>query len=150
MKKNNLFYIGVISVTILLIFSIFLFASDKTNSRNIDFLKSYVWEVEKKPTEQVEILIPDVFDDVYSNYNSLQKEAGLDLSNYKGFPATRYTYILKNFPQETDQTVFANVICVDGIPVGGDICTVALDGFMYSLNFNTQDCFKNNLMDGYF
>lgn len=150
MQKNNVFSMGVISVTILLIWSIFLFASDNTNSRNIDFLKSYGWEVEKTPTEQVEILIPDVFDDVYLNYNSLQKEAGLDLSNYKGFPATRYTYILKNFPEETKYTVFANVICVDGVPVGGDICTVALDGFMYSLNFNTKDCFKNNLMDGYF
>lgn len=150
MNKSNALTIGVILVTILLTFAIFLFTSDRTNSRNIDFLKSYGWEVEKKPTEQVEILIPDVFDDVYLNYNSLQKEAGLDLSNYRGFPAVRYTYILKNFPEETDQTVFANVICVDGIPVGGDICTVALNGFMYSLNFNTQDCFKNNLMENYF
>lgn len=150
MEKNNLFSIGIISVTILLICSIFLFASDKTNSRNIDFLKSYGWEVEKIPTEQVEILIPEVFDDVYLNYNSLQTEAGLDLSQYRGFYAQRYTYILKNFPEETKYTVFANVICVDGVPVGGDICTVALDGFMYSLNFNTKNCFKNSLMKNYF
>ncbi len=148
MKKRDLFPIGV--VLILLISSSFLFALDNTNSKNIEFLKSYGWEVEKTPTEQAEIIIPEIFDDVYKNYNQLQKEAGLDLSNYKGFYALRYTYILKNFPEETDQTVFANVLTVDGVPVGGDICTVAIDGFMYSLNFNTQTCFKSNLMENYF
>ena len=114
---------------------------DNENSKNIKFLKSYGWEVEKKPVEQAEINIPAVFDDIYENYNILQAEAGLDLSPYAGMKAKRYTYILKNFPYDTDEQVRANVITVNKEPVAGDIMTVSLGGFMYSLNFNEAVCF---------
>lgn len=146
MEKNNFFLTAIILITIFILSGIFILSNNNTNSKNIDFLKCYGWEVEKNPTEKVEFLIPEVFDEVYLNYNELQSEAGLDLVPYKGFFAVRYTYVVKNFPQQIQEPVFANVICVDGIPVAGDICTVSINGFMYSLNFNTQNCYSNNLM----
>lgn len=121
-------------------------ANSKCNMKNVEFLKKYNWEVETAPIERVEFVIPEAFDEVYNNYNSLQKEAGLDLLPYAGYSAVRYTYIVKNFPLDIDEEVRANVICVDDIPVAGDISTVSIDGFMYSLNFNTQTCFSVSAM----
>lgn len=142
MFKNNTLLPGVIVLTLILISMLFIFTTEPESKKNIDFLKGYGWEVDKEPVEKVEIYIPEVFDDVYKNYNKLQIEAGLDLTPYAGYKAIRYTYKLKNFPEETKSEVFANVLTIDGTPVAGDICTYALDGFMYSLNFNTKTCFK--------
>ena len=74
--------------------------------------------------------------EVYNDYNSLQRLAGLDISDYKGKNAIRYTYIVTNFPNETEEKeIRANVLTVNGRPIAGDIMTVSLDGFMYSLNY---------------
>ena len=113
-----------------------MLASDE-NEKNIEFLDSYGWRAEPICIEQVSYKIPDNFDEVYNNYNELQKLSGLDLTQYKGRNAIRYTYIISNFPIETEEDVRANVICVAGEPVGGDIMTVKLDGFMYSLSYLT-------------
>lgn len=102
---------------------------------NVDFLKGYGWEVNEKYIEKSELTIPLVFDDVYIGYNEIQKQAGLDLSKYKGEKAVRYTYEVKNYPKEVGEVVRANVICVDGEAVGGDIMTVSINGFMHSLNY---------------
>lgn len=142
MFKNNILLPSVIVLTLILISMLFIFTAEPQNDKNIDFLAGYGWEVDEEPTDKVDVFIPEVFDEVYKNYNELQKEAGLDLTPYAGFWAVRYTYKLKNFPDENEKEVFANVLCVDGMPVAGDICTYALDGFMYSLNFNTKSCFK--------
>lgn len=142
MIKSNLVLGVVIITTIILLCMMFAFSIKSENSANIDFLESYGWEVEKEPTEKVEFQIPEYFDEVYQNYNKLQEEAGLDLTPYRGYTAIRYTYRVKNFPLPEVNDVFANVICVDNIPIAGDVCTYAIDGFMYSLNFNTQTCFN--------
>ncbi len=112
------------------------------DAKNIRFLRSYGWIVEDKAVEKCEITIPAVFDEVYENYNILQREAGLDLEPYAGMSGERYTYILKNFPYDTNEQVRANVVCVDGKPVAGDIMTVRINGFMYSLKFNEAVCFS--------
>ena len=77
----------------------------------------------------------DEFDEVFDNYNERQNKAGLDLKPYMGKRATRYTYIITNYPDET-VNLRGNVLVVDGVAVGGDISTVELGGFMEALNFN--------------
>lgn len=144
MIKHNIILNAVIILTIILLCIMFSASVKSDNSKNAEFLKSYGWEIEKNPTEKSEFQIPEYFDDVYLNYNKLQLEAGLDLTPYRGYYAVRYTYRIKNFPFPEQNDVFANVICVDGAPIAGDICTYALDGFMYSLNFNTQVCLKSD------
>ena len=111
-----------------------VFASDK-DEKNIEFLSEYGWEVTGECVEREKVEIPEIFDGVYSNYNSLQKIAGLDISDYKGKSAIRYTYIVTNFPDETKEEIRANVLTVNGKPVAGDIMTVSLDGFMVSLDY---------------
>ena len=136
MKKMISYCICVFSIIIITVLSLNFF---KDSSSNIDFLNSFGWEVEKEEIEIEEIIIPQVFDEVYNNYNLLQKQAGLDLENYKGKKAIRYTYLVLNYPKEVNEDVRANVICVKGVPVAGDIMTVSLEGFMHSLNYPKQD-----------
>ncbi|MBP3359604.1 MAG: DUF4830 domain-containing protein [Clostridia bacterium] len=137
--KHLVCYAGIL-ISIVIITLVFL-TYYKESSAAVGFLESFGWSVDSSPAESAEFKIPEEFDAVYENYNLLQKEAGLDLEPYRGRNAVRYTYIVRNYPGVSDDTVRANVITVDGEPVGGDICTVAIDGFMYSLNSNSKVCF---------
>lgn len=126
-----------ISVIIILVttFAFVFFASGEEDAGNVEFLESYGWQVDKRAVDEAEVIIPKPFDRVYENYNKLQLKAGLDLTPYQGMRGRRYTYIVKNYPREVGEEVRANVICIDGERVAGDIMTVSANGFMHSLNF---------------
>ena len=127
-----------ISVVILIVSTVMfvLFASGETDTNNIVFLKGYGWEVRTKSVEKEDIIIPKPFDRVYENYNDIQLKAGLDLRPYMGMKGVRYTYIVENYPKDVGEEVRANVICINNEPVGGDIMTVSIRGFIHSLNFD--------------
>lgn len=127
-----------ISVVIIIVTTLMfvLFASGETDTNNIVFLKGYGWEVRTKSVEKEDIIIPKPFDRVYENYNDIQLKAGLDLRSYMGMKGVRYTYIVENYPKDVGEEVRANVICINNEPVGGDIMTVSIRGFIHSLNFD--------------
>lgn len=127
-----------ISVVIIIVTTLMfvLFASGETDTNNIVFLKGYGWEVKTKSVEKEDIIIPKPFDRVYENYNDIQLKAGLDLRPYMGMKGVRYTYIVENYPKDVGEEVRANVICINNEPVGGDIMTVSIRGFIHSLNFD--------------
>lgn len=127
-----------ISVVIIIVTTLMfvLFASGETDTNNIVFLKGYGWEVRTKSVEKEDIIIPKPFDRVYENYNDIQLKAGLDLRLYMGMKGVRYTYIVENYPKDVGEEVRANVICINNEPVGGDIMTVSIRGFIHSLNFD--------------
>ena len=127
-----------ISVVIIIVTTLMfvLFASGETDTNNIVFLKGYGWEVSTKSVEKEDIIIPKPFDRVYENYNDIQLKAGLDLRPYMGMKGVRYTYIVENYPKDVGEEVRANVICINNEPVGGDIMTVSIRGFIHSLNFD--------------
>lgn len=127
-----------ISVVIIIVTTLMfvLFASGETDTNNIVFLKGYGWEVRTKAVEKEDIIIPKPFDRVYENYNDIQLKAGLDLRPYMGMKGVRYTYIVENYPKDVGEEVRANVICINNEPVGGDIMTVSICGFIHSLNFD--------------
>ena len=127
-----------ISVVIIIVTTLMfvLFASGETDTNNIVFLKGYGWEVRTKSVEKEDIIIPKPFDRVYENYNDIQLKAGLDLRPYMSMKGVRYTYIVENYPKDVGEEVRANVICINNEPVGGDIMTVSIRGFIHSLNFD--------------
>ena len=127
-----------ISVVIIIVTTLMfvLFASGETDTNNIVFLKGYGWEVRTKAVEKEDIIIPKPFDRVYENYNDIQLKGGLDLRPYMGMKGVRYTYIVENYPKDVGEEVRANVICINNEPVGGDIMTVSIRGFIHSLNFD--------------
>lgn len=88
-------------------------------ARNMGF-----FGVSAYPGEVCEVEIPESFTPVYERYNALQKEGGYDLSNYRGKKCVRYTYTIE------DKNARLNVLVYNGNVIGGDICSVTLDGIM--------------------
>ena len=129
-------YIAAIIIIVVTAFGFIWFASGADVDEGINLLQSYGWQVERTPVDQAEVIIPDPFDLVYENYNKLQIEAGLDLLPYRGMHGRRYTYTVINYPVDVGEPVLANVICIDGKAVAGDIMTVSSNGFMHSLKYD--------------
>lgn len=127
----------IILFMIFYIFSVYGEESETEKCRT--FLKGFGWRVSDTPSDEAEISIPSEFDEVYKSYNAMQKKSGLDLMEYSGKSGRRYTFEVLNYPIDAGETVYANVICIDGKAVGGDIMTVSLSGFMHSLNENTPE-----------
>ena len=132
MIRRGKMYIATVIMIVIITIAFAVFASGP-DEINIEFLKSYGWQVGEHYIECRDVIIPKPFDLVYENYNALQAEAGLDLTEYMGRRAKRYTYIVENYPEDTGEPVRADVICVNGKPVAGDIMTVSAGGFMKSL-----------------
>lgn len=129
-----LYFVSVIMILVVTLAFVF-FASGEETAGNIEFLESYGWSVDAKCVDEAEVIVPNPFDRVYESYNKLQLRAGLDLRPYRGMHGRRYTYIVKNYPRDVGEEVRANVLCIDGECVAGDIMTVSVKGFMHSLKF---------------
>ena len=69
---------------------------------------------------------------MYENYNQVQKAQGCDLSKYGGKKCKRYTYVVKNYPDHPEN-VRANLLVYKNKLIGGDICSLELDGFLHGL-----------------
>lgn len=108
--------------------------SAATEDERLRFISQLGLTVEENPSEIKEILIPDDFDQTYTNYNEIQKQAGLNLELYKGCTAKKWTYTVTNYPgYEASKCIKINLIVYKDRIIGGDICSVELDGFMKGL-----------------
>ena len=106
-----------------------------THEDRMNFVSQFGWELEEEPIEIKEIMIPTEFDDTYTAYNQIQKEQGFDLLEYAGERAKRWTYIVKNYEgYENKECIHVNILVHDGIVIGGDVCSVELDGFMHGFS----------------
>ena len=103
----------------------------KTESDVVDFLSQFGWEVNASPIEIKTVTIPKEFDKVFSAYNEMQKEQGLNLSKYKNKEVTRYTFSITNYPNY-EGTVYANVLVYRNRVIGGDVCSADVSGFVHS------------------
>lgn len=114
--------------------------SASTNEERVNFISQFGWEIDTDPIEVEEVIIPTEFTDVYENYNKIQKEQKLDLEKYKGMRVKRWTYAVKNYPgyENKDGVVRANLLVYEGRVIGGDVCSVELDGFMQGFEKQTQ------------
>lgn len=93
------------------------------------FLAQFGWEVMAQPLEVQEVTIPSEFDRVFTSYNELQKQQGLDLTRYRRKKATRYTMEVTNYSGHEGR-VLANVIVYRSRVIGGDICSADMTGFI--------------------
>lgn len=103
---------------------------DCNNKKSVvSYAEQFGLEISYPETEVVEVTIPSNFNDVYQNYNRLQKKQGFDLESFKGKKVKRYTYKIKKYKNETD--VFLNLLVLpDGRVIGGDVCSHRFNGFM--------------------
>ena len=109
----------------------------KTEDDRVDFLSQFGWEAKDGCVEEAEVKIPADFDRVMNSYNDLQKAQGLDLSEYKGKSAMRYTYEITNYP-DYDGTVYANIIVYKNRVIGGDICSSDTQGFIQGFELPSE------------
>ncbi|MCL2513271.1 MAG: DUF4830 domain-containing protein [Oscillospiraceae bacterium] len=107
--------------------------SAKNSAERLSFISQFGWEADEEPLEVEEVIIPKEFNDTYVKYNEIQKTQGLDLSSYAGVRAKRWTYALKNYDgyPADGKTVRVNLLIYDGRVIGGDVCSVELNGFMH-------------------
>lgn len=110
----------------------------KDNADRVNYLESYGWKINPEPVEEVTIIIPKDFDEVFQDYNSIQLEQGFDLSKYAGLEAVRYTYSVTNYPGD-ETSVVADIVVYRNKVIAGDIQSTALDGFMHGLNLPQAD-----------
>ncbi len=106
----------------------------RDNDQRVEFLESLGWQIEREPLEQQTVVIPRQFGEVYGQYNELQRAQGFDLTKYAGCEATRYSYAVTNYPNESSPVV-ADVIVYRGRVIAGDVQSAALDGFMQGLAY---------------
>lgn len=105
------------------------------SSQILTFISTFGWEVDEEPDEVREVIIPAEFDDVYNNYNAIQLKQGYDLKKYAGERVKRWTYTIKNYPEYVDQEcIKINILVYKGEVIGGDVCSVRLDGFMHGFS----------------
>lgn len=104
-----------------------------TEEERISFLKKMGYEITDTEPQKRDVVIPFEFNDVYENYNALQKKQGFDLSKYSGCRVISYCYEVKNY-EGYDKTVYANILVYEGKIIGGDIAAAELDGFMHSFD----------------
>lgn len=97
------------------------------------YLKGLGYEFEEEKSK--EITIPSEFNDVYKEYNEIQKEQGFDLEKYKGKTAVIYTYKITNY--KNNENVIADLMVCDGVLIGADLCDPSADdGFLIKLGEN--------------
>lgn len=94
-------------------------------------LSSYGWEVSGL-VSQDQVTLPETFGTEYTDFLTLQREAGFHLTTYAGKTVTRYTYEITNYPTGSD-LVYADLLVHNQVIIGGDIRSSRLDGFMSSL-----------------
>lgn len=98
------------------------------NDERVEFITSLGVEVDNENYTVKSVVIPQQFNDVYIQYNSLQKQAGYDLEKYVGKTVTQYTYCFKE-----SETKRVNLLVYKQKIIGGDISSVRLDGQMTAL-----------------
>ena len=112
------------------------FKNIKTLSDREAFLNEYGWTIDPDSEKVSEIVIPEEFDEVYSDYNEIQLSQGLNLEKYKGKKAKCYTYNITNYENNTPAiatiTVYKNRI------IASDVSSPEIDGFRHGLTKSTQ------------
>ena len=105
----------------------------ETEQQRQAFIRSFGWEIEEEPLTVMEVKIPDEFDAVYEEYNTLQKTQGMDLSKLKGKRCKKYQYAVLNYPDRPEY-ITCTLLVRDGKIVGGDISCAGEDGFTHGFS----------------
>lgn len=110
--------------------------AENAEQRNA-FISQFGWKFSADPLEVSEVIIPQEFDDVYIQYNEMNKSQGMDLEPYKGLRAKRWTYDILNYPGYEGQSgvIQLNLLVYNGQVIGGDVCSMEQNGFIHGFDF---------------
>lgn len=92
----------------------------RSNDDRMAYLNSLGWQVSDQPMATEELLIPEAFDESYSDYLALQADQGFDLTQYCGKRIKRYTYQILNYPAGEEPVQVALLIYKNRV-IGGQV-----------------------------
>ena len=97
-----------------------------TPAGRVAYLHDLGWDVQPESETVFETVLPDPFDDVMEDYNTVQRAQGFDLEPYAGRTVTGVTYELAAGDGAAPEVV--QLWIHDGVVIGGDVHSTALDG----------------------
>ncbi|HIV85218.1 MAG TPA: DUF4830 domain-containing protein [Candidatus Monoglobus merdigallinarum] len=118
--KYKIIFIIIAALLIAVIFALFSVDS-ATNSKNIEFIKSYGWETEGSPSDISHITLPETLTGIYASYAQISAVNGYSLSDYCGKSLTKYSYPVLNHNLSETGRVRANVLLYKSDIVAADI-----------------------------
>ena len=104
----------------------------KSNEDRVAYLESYGWQVNPQALSVEELILPEEFDETYTQYLELQAGQGFDLEAYRGKRVKRYTYEITNYPTG-EQGIQAGLLLYKNTVIGGDVLSNQLGGFIHGL-----------------
>lgn len=108
-------------------------AGINSNEDRVAYLERYGWQVESQPAAVEELVIPETFDESYTQYLDLQSNQGFDLTAYCGKRVKRYTYNITNYPTG-EEGIQAGLLIYKNTVIGGDVLSPQLGGFIHGLS----------------
>ncbi len=102
-----------------------------SNKEISEFADFFGLKIDDEPIYVKNIVIPSNFNDIYLQYNDIQKHIGLDLNKYKGESCTLYSYEI--ISPENKKNCVLNVIIQNNLIIGGDISEREYGGKMFGL-----------------
>lgn len=105
-----------------------------TNEQRISYIQSFGWEPGFTHSAVENVRIPTDFDDVYEEYNELQRKQGFDLRKYRAHTVKRFTYELSG----TMVPLNAELLVENGVIIGADIVSPTAGGFLGALAVDTD------------
>ncbi|MBR5922820.1 MAG: DUF4830 domain-containing protein [Clostridia bacterium] len=105
----------------------------RTNAQRVSYIKSLGLIPDENAMESKTVTLPSEFSAVYKNYNELQKQAGYDLTAYKGVKVTVYTYPVGKIRKDCNDDYYINLMVYRGRIIGGDISSRNIYGEMLPL-----------------
>ncbi len=106
--------------------------SGATNEERIVFLRENGIKVESEPFYVCDIIIPSSFDGIYESFETVQNAQGLSLSEYKGRKVRRFSYLVKN-PPNNIQKASAEILVSDGRIIACALCSLTNNGGFFKI-----------------
>ncbi len=135
-SKKKIVTILVLAAALLLVFFLFKSCGSAEDCSTLEgrqaFLQGLGWEIDLESEDVRTVQLPDALTGKLEDYNQMQLAQGYDLSRHLGEQCTQYTYLVVNYPDQS-QTVLATVYVQGSRVIAGDIHSTALNGFMHGL-----------------
>lgn len=104
----------------------------ETNNQRISYIQSFGWNTDITHCEVKEVRIPVNFDEVYEEYNKIQRKQGFDLRKYRAHTVKKYTYEISRSDDDPVE-LLANLLVENGVIIGADICSAEAGGITAAL-----------------
>ncbi len=104
----------------------------ETERQRIEYIESFGWKTGAVSSDVKEVRIPVNFDEVYEEYNALQRRQGFDLRRYRAHSVRQYTYEISRTDDDPVQ-LLAHLLVENGVIIGADITSAEAGGFTGAL-----------------